>query len=208
MKERDIKLLEETIERTNPTMEGWCSVDKAKEIARQILQNNAMNFVEIGVYGGKSLIPAALTFQALGRGVAYGIDPWTVEACLEGSNDPQNDHWWSKVVPLEEIYKGFVKKVFELGLTKHANWIRFKSTESAGLFPVHSIDILHIDGNHSKETSTEDVLVWMPKVKMNGIIIMDDTAWTSLHNAVQLVREKCDLVKTEDNWIVCRKVRA
>jgi hypothetical protein len=38
--------------------------------------------------------------------------------------------------------------------------------------------MLHIDGNHSDETSYIDVTKWVPFVKQGGLIIYDDITWS------------------------------
>ena len=83
----------EIIERHIPKMEGWCTVKKATQLVNQILQVRPKVFVEIGVFGGRSLIPAALGIRANGDGMAYGIDPWKTEASPEGETVADNKGW-------------------------------------------------------------------------------------------------------------------
>lgn len=51
--------------RTIITLEGWCTPEKSRRIARVIIENGCENLVEIGVSGGRSLIAAAYTFKYL-----------------------------------------------------------------------------------------------------------------------------------------------
>ena len=66
---------------------GWCSNDKAGciiDIVSEIC-NDTENpvCVEIGVYGGKSVIPVALELKRH-VGTIHAIDPWTIEEAAWG----------------------------------------------------------------------------------------------------------------------------
>ena len=45
------------------------------------------------------------------------------------------------------------------------------------LFLDGEIDVLHQDGNHSEESSSREVELWLSKMKPGGIWIMDDIDW-------------------------------
>lgn len=197
------KLLED-IERTLPTLEGWCTIEKAKTIASLVMALDAKLYVEIGIFGGKSLIPAAMAMKYKRSGYAHGIDPWKKEFCLEGTNQKENNEWWLKV-DLEKIYEGFVRSVKNLELEKFCFWRRDQSESSCYLYSEEVIDILHIDGNHSSEKSMQDVSIWFPKVKKGGFIIFDDIDWPSTENAILFLKDRCKVVKQETGWIIFQK---
>ena len=46
--------------------------------------------------------------------------------------------------------------------------------EALGLFPVNSIDLLHIDGLHTYKAVKRDYLEWESRVKKDGLIILHD----------------------------------
>jgi hypothetical protein len=188
------KDLEQIISRTVPAMQGWCTVEKALAMAQLIIESNAAMVIELGVFGGRSLIPQAMALRELSLGMIYGIDPWTKDACLEGTNDPANDEWWAKL-DLEEIHRGCMRAIRENALDQWCSVIRAKGENVHTLFPPASIDILHIDGNHSEVASVRDVELWLPKVRVGGHVWLDDTDWATTKRAATLLTDACDVVK-------------
>ncbi len=84
-----------------------------------------------------------------------------------------NRNWWS-LLDHDNILRGLVQKIRQFDLSNYIELIRTTS-EDAPL--INGIDILHIDGNHSEETSYFDVTKWVPLVKSGGLIIFDDMNW-------------------------------
>jgi len=197
----------DNISRSIVTLEGWCTPEKGCRIARAIIENGCGNFVEVGVFGGRSLIAAAYTFKYLGRGIAWGVDPWLNDAALEHVTDKELVEWWGQK-DLEEVYTAFMTTVINERLTKYCRWIREKSEIAARMFEKESLDMIHIDGNHSEEMSTLDVQLWLPRVRPGGIICMDDTdasEWPSIQKAVGILNESCDLIADCGGYSFFRK---
>jgi hypothetical protein len=189
-------------------LQGWCPPEKCCHIARLIIENCFKEFVEIGVFAGKSLVSASCAFRYLGRGTALGIDPWSNDAALEHMEEDQEyiENWEQR--DLERIYRDFIKTVIDRDLTKYCHWIRARSEIAVRMFESDSVDMVHIDGNHSEEMSSLDVRLWLPKVRQSGIILMDDTneiEWPSTKKAVEMLRESCDLIEDYGDYAVFRK---
>src|SRR5207248_7244682 len=51
-------------------------------------------------------------------------------------------------------------------------------------------DLVHIDGNHDAETVMKDVRNYLPRLKDNAVLIMDDVSWDSVKPAYQEVSAK------------------
>lgn len=170
-----------------PEFAGWCPVEKAMTLAKVILDAKPINLVEVGVFGGRSLIPMGLALRQNGFGSILGIDPWDVGAAVEGDVGKENAEWWSRNVDLEEIYRGFIMKVMELGLTRQCRWLRIRSEQAVRLFEDRSIHLFHLDSNHSELVSCRDVGLWKEKVSDNGFWVMDDTNWTTQHKAIDMI---------------------
>jgi len=170
------------IERIIPTLEGWCTVDKSKKMAEWISTHKPSKCVEIGVFAGRSLIAVAIALKYNQHGEIHGIDPWSAPAALEGKNNEENDNWWGKI-DFEHFYSYTISKINEYGLQKQTKIIRSKSIDAVKYYDDNSLDFVHIDGNHSEETSTLDVNLWGPKVKNGGIIVFDDTNWETTKKA-------------------------
>jgi len=151
--------------------------------------------VEIGVWFGKSAIAQALMIKALRIDMQLvAIDPWSADAALDGTNDPANDRWW-QAQNFEEAKSYFEDELKLRGLRRFVNVWRDKAENCVNEFEDERIDILHIDGNHSPEQSMADVMLWLPKVKKGGYIILDDTNWPSLSDAVRYMGDNCVLMK-------------
>lgn len=166
-------------------LEGWCSKLKASMLMDLIFTYKPKVVVEVGVFGGKSFIPMA---QALGLtgGMIYGIDPWKNAESAVGMED-ENFEYWEKL-DHEMILNGFLKKINEFKLENQISIIRATSADAE---PIQNIDLIHIDGNHSEETSYFDVLKWVPLVRSGGIIIFDDLDWDTTQKAVAWLDENC-----------------
>lgn len=196
--------VEAVIEQELPTMPGWCTPEKGKRMAWYA--RGAELCVELGVFGGRSLVALALTLADQGFGRADGIDPFTASASLEGSNDPANDEWWSKL-NYEDIARSARETLQRLNLSpNYAQIIRMRSRDVVGLYEDGSIDVLHQDSNHSEEVSSEEVELWTPKMAPEGYWIFDDTNWPTTKKA-QNALMGLGFVELEDHgdWKVYRK---
>lgn len=172
-----------------PEFPGWCTPEKGVHLAKVVLEKKPGLIVEVGVFGGKSLIPMAMALKQIGYGLAIGIDPWTLSAALEGDIGQANRDWWSQNVNLDEIYEGFVRKVVQTDTVRFCQWLRIHSERASVLFAPRSIDILSLDANHSYEASCRDVRTWEPKIAERGLWIMDDTDWETQKKAIGMIEE-------------------
>lgn len=183
--------------------EGWMTPERGVELAELILEHKPETVVEIGVFGGRSLICQALALKELGRGKIYGIDPWKVEAALEGEGEA-NREWWSRNCDLHQIHKGAMETIWRLGLEEYAIIIRAKSQHCAMLF-AGGIDLLGIDGNHSEIASTRDVKLYLPQVQEGGLVAFDDADWPTTQAALKLLDAQCDIIKDAGHYRIYRK---
>ncbi len=171
--------------------QGWCTQEKAEKLMELIYDTHPSICVEIGVFGGSSIYPTARALKYLEAGKVYAIDPWIKEDCQEGydPNDP-NYIWWCSI-DLESIYKGFLHLLKKNRLEAFCQPMRMASEEALSFFSDESIDILHIDGNHTAEVALLDAQMWLPKVKSGGYIWFDDVNWASTAKAVAYLDENC-----------------
>lgn len=188
-------------------MEGWCSNEKALAMAELILEQRPKLIVELGVFGGKSLVPQAIALRATGvDGLIIGIDPWKKDAALEGDNGPDNDAWWSNV-DLHHIHRRCIEEVWNNDLDRWCVVIRAKNDRCLRLadnYGIDNIDILHIDANHSEITSCNDVINWVPRVRSGGYVWIDDADWPSTAKARELMLNYATLVKEIKSNNLCQ----
>ena len=172
---------------------GWCSHQKASILIDIIAATGAKTIVEIGVWGGKSLLPMAYTLKRMRQnGKIYGIDPWDNQASIEGVTHEGNIAYWSNV-DHEGVLEQLESVIDNWGLNETVTLIRATSSEAPA---IHEIDILHIDGNHSDVTSYIDVTKWVPLVKKGGWIVFDDMNWfengvTTTRRAIDYLNKHC-----------------
>jgi predicted O-methyltransferase YrrM len=194
-------------------LEGWCLLEKALELAELVLTVRPMCVVEMGVFGGRSLIPQALALRENGSGLAFGVDTWSSALAIENfdrhnPDDAKQLAWWA-TVDMHEIYRGCARMIDDLKLDDFCSLIRARSEFAAHLFHVEQIDILHIDGDHQQVSSCRDVELWLPRVKPGGYVWFDDTNWPQTQAAQMLLGKKCQLVREttvgESQWRLYQK---
>jgi predicted O-methyltransferase YrrM len=170
-----------------PIIEGWMEQPKGEVLAGMVIDHKPQLLVEIGVFGGRSMFAQAFALRENGMGVIWGIDPWSLDAALEGDIGDANKKWWTENINIEDIYLGFVRGVLDFQLSRWIRWIRERSEFVAPLFKDKTVDVVHIDGNHSELCSCRDVGVWNKKIKPGGFLIMDDVQWDTVTKALKMV---------------------
>lgn len=188
------------------TFQGWCSQRKAERMMDLIHQERPLLCVEVGVFGGSSLYPTAAALEFNKQGIVYAIDPWSVAPCVEGM-DTINANWWSQV-DLNKIMNDFVFGMHQQLLDHRYCLMRMTSKQSVSFFKDKTIDIIHIDGNHSEESALFDVQSWLPKVKKGGYIWFDDVNWPQTRRAVEYLYDHCELDQScsvEDTYLLFKK---
>ena len=154
-------------------LEGWCSQAKASILIDIILKTRPETVVEIGVFGGKSLVPMAYALKVNGKGKIYGIDPWDSNASIQEVMNEDTKAFWN-ALDHNGVLKKLMSKIPEFDLENQIELIKSTSEDAP---PIDTINLLHIDGNHSEKTSYLDVTKWVPLMKSGGWIILDDITW-------------------------------
>lgn len=172
MNKRDTVLKQQAYDFMNQ-LDGWCTRPKAAILIDIVTKARPQIIVEIGVWGGKSLVPMAAALKANGEGMIYGIDPWNNIDSLENVTNESNLAYWG-YVDHEAVMQQLISKIQHFDLENHIELIRSTSVDAA---PIQDIEILHVDGNHSEKTSYFDVTKWVPLMKSGGWIIFDDMTW-------------------------------
>jgi len=172
-----------------------------------IYEVNPAVCVEVGVFGGSSIYPTASALKFLNRGTVYAIDSWSAPDCLEGypSNDP-NYQWWGSV-DLETVYLSFVKMLNRFQLDPYCIVMRTTGLKALDQFANESIDILHIDGNHTEDAALSDAQMYLPKVKKGGYIWFDDADWSTTRRAWEFLNLHCikDEMRSTNAYFLFKK---
>lgn len=180
------KKIKQTAFQAMDQLQGWCSKEKASTLMDLVMMTRPKTVVEIGVFGGKSLIPIGYALWKNGTGKVYGIDSWDANESVRGM-DESNATWWASV-DHEAIRLDLESKIQLFNLKQHVKLIQATSKNTA---PILDIDLLHIDGNHSEESTLFDVNKWVPLVKKGGVVLFNDMNWASCEMAVQWLDEHC-----------------
>jgi hypothetical protein len=185
---------------------GWMTQERAIQLYRILRALKPRIAVEIGVFGGRSLIPQALAMRDNGGGRAIGLDSWKNADAMEAGNDPTDDprdiEWWGKC-DLHGVHRDCMEHIWRLGLDKWITIIRSTSQDAAYLIP--GMDCLTIDGNHSEISSCRDVSLFLPKLHMNGYLFFDDADWPQTQKALKMVEKQCKLVSDNASYRVYAK---
>lgn len=201
-----------TIEKPNleiviSKLEGWCTPEKANRLFDLVIDSNSNITCEIGTFGGKSLIPMGLAHKAKGSGFCFGIDTWHKDACIEGSNSEANNEWWSKL-DFQKIYNGVAEAIDYYMLNDYCGTLRLKSQTVALMTADNVFDIIHQDSNHSSEVILQELELWIPKLKLNGYWVADDTNWVEAKEGYSHLSEYgLELVENYDTWQIWKKIR-
>lgn len=169
-------------------LDGWCTQEKAKDLAQLVIDNRPEVVVELGVYGARSLCALAMACQHTYNGHCTGVDPWTKAAALEGGTTPENDEWWAKL-DIEKIYRVAISNIKTLGVEDFITIERKHDVDALPLFGDGSVGFLNVDSNHGELASVRTVTLWTPKVAIGGLIAFDDSDWPSTQKAVSLLHE-------------------
>jgi predicted O-methyltransferase YrrM len=176
--------LDEKVSRCLETIDGWCSPKKAAWLARLIVSRQVANVLEIGIFGGKSLIPMALAVQSGGGGTVIGVEPWSPDIAISEPTNEANDAWWASI-DFALIKERFFANCARYGVVAMTKVMEMDSDSAFRFLKPRGrqFDLVHIDGAHSPERALGDAKSWSKLVKKGGLVVFDDIAWPSVASA-------------------------
>ena len=132
------------------------------ELASRAAKKDAI-LVEVGSWKGHSASLIGGEAKVLG-GHLYCIDHWKGN---EGTNN-------TALATNKNIYDIFENNLKEFGLWNYITPMIMDSVTASKEFTDGSIDFLFLDGDHRYEQFSEDLKVWLPRMKVGGIICGHD----------------------------------
>ncbi len=126
--------------------DGWCSEEKAGILIDVIRCLSPEVVVEVGVGGGKSLIPISFALKQNCSGKVYGLQPW-------------------------KNHEYILRKIAEFNLKDS---VSLTHTSAFDFKQIKSIDLLHINGNQYDQKYYFNVEKFIPLVRKGGFIILND----------------------------------
>lgn len=178
------------ISRVVPGLHGWCELPKALTLANYVLALRPAVVVELGIWGGRSLLPMAMAVKAINCGKVIGIDPWLPQASIEGQDSVADQKWWGPGGEgglMHEAVMGHFMAQIELLELRHC--VDIMRSRSDDIQPPKNIGLLHIDGNHGPQ-AYRDAERYAPNVEPGGMCILDDLHWTggNVEKAAELLK--------------------
>lgn len=196
-----------------PTLDGWCTVEKAQWLATWIVAHRCVSIVEIGVFGGRSFIPMALAMRAMDYyggpwpGRCIGIDSYSNADCVASEDTPEGRQYWGSL-DLPAIRAKAEEAIRQLGLKDICQLMITTGVNALTTFADGTLDLVHVDGSHSEADSCKDVKLWWPKLRVGGVMVMDDTNWMSVRKARSIAAGLGKQVHQNEAWEAFQKVPA
>ena len=168
---RDCAQVNSMISTAIPTMDGWCTTEKALTLAGLVMAHKPKLCVEIGTYSGRSFIPIVWGLMQTKSGKAIGIDPYDSKISSE-QEFPGNSEWWAKLdhALIERKFHAFLKAYCQ---PEYYEVVKKTSDEYT---PPPLIDVLHVDGGHT-DVAIRDAKRYGANVRLGGFIVLDDIQW-------------------------------
>jgi hypothetical protein len=176
-----------------PQLQGWCSPYKGHRLAAWAFESPTPLCVELGVFGGRGLLALAVGLKGRRAGQAHGIDPYTAAAQMkEGTPIPMPQEmllYW-RDLDYEAVMRGAEDGLRRGDLQDVARIIRKRSQDAAGDYQPETVGVLHQDGNHTEEVSSDEVARWTPLLHPSGVWVIDDYHWPTTQRAQRLLRDR------------------
>lgn len=144
--------------------------NRTNELIEVIGAKGYTTYLEVGVWEGDNLIPIANKFPLL---ICYGVDPY--------SGSSFTKYYKGEIMALvnSEYYENMYKNIeSKTNKYKNINILRKTSEEAAKDFLDESLDIVFIDARHDYDSVVKDIELWLPKVRVGGVLSGHDYSLT------------------------------
>jgi predicted O-methyltransferase YrrM len=190
---------------------GRCDNIKGDIIKKYVNQLNAKLCVEIGVFKGSSLMHFIESLIET-NGKVIGIDPYSLNCFKNDIPSIESKKLIYEVLfteqkILDKIYEDLCNIIENNDLSPYVDLIKDKSENVNKQLKKESIDILHIDGNHDEPNVSNDIKLYLPLVKVGGIIIMDDINWVGVKTSIdKYLKKHCILLESYSTFAVYKRI--
>ena len=159
------------------------SLDKRAYILEQLNKNSTV--VEVGVWKGDF---SKQIWNISNPSLLVLVDSWKFDEKIRGcapqvdGEEPLNQNFFDQAK--KDTYNKFEN-------IKNVHILELNSLDASSNYKDNFFDYIYIDAEHSYEAVINDLNVWYPKLKKNGILFGDDYYWReeddtlSLHKAYQ-----------------------
>lgn len=157
-------------------IEGWMESDELDWLVGQGM--HAKKAIEIGTFMGRSAC-AIMAGQLECGGYLHCIDTFDGAGTTRHDEIAQKEQWW--------LLDAFVDEIAERGLGNCSSVIGNSHDEMiASKFMDHTFDMVFIDACHEYESVRLDLEIWVPKLRVGGLICGHDyhESWPGVVQAV------------------------
>ena len=177
-----------TWEYENPELDGFMTQQELEVLFQWAKRVESV--VEVGSWVGRS------THALLSGcpGIVYAVDHF-----LGNTDERDGVHKLAKEVDVSEI---FLRNV---GHFPNLKMLKMESTEAAKLFGDKSVDMVFIDGEHTREAVVGDLKAWMPKCRKT--LCGHDAGMGGVVEALREMGLKWKMVFPTSLWMVVMEVR-
>ena len=169
------------------------SSDKRAYILEQLTQNSI--FVEVGVWKGDF---SKKIWDISNPKLLVLVDSWIFDEKVRGCAPQVNGE-----EPLNQNFFDQAKKdTFDKFQTnENVHILDLNSAEASSNYKDNYFDYIYLDAEHSYQAVINDLNMWYPKLKKNGVLFGDDYYWReeddtlSLHKAYQEFINKHNIKK-------------
>lgn len=151
---------------------GWLKLNEAQWLNHHAARTTAGCIVEIGSYRGRSAIALAKDSTVS----VYCIDPHPTYVDGMGGSFGSKDK------------RMFIENIVKVGLHERISIVNFKSDQAAAGW-TEPIGLLWIDGDHSFDQTSRDILNWTPHLVGNGIVAIHDKSYIEVKRALQILED-------------------
>lgn len=156
------------------------------EVASVFKPNSLM--VEIGSYSGES----TELFCMSGRvKTLYAVDPWQ-----NGYDDKDEASYIRSMDDVEKMFDERTERFKDIVIKQ-----KMTSKAASVLFTDRTVDCVYIDGLHTCEGVMNDINLWLPKLKLDGIIAGHDFYMDGVRKAVEAMIKPPVYVCQGTSWV-------
>lgn len=159
---------------------------------------NEFHFVEVGSWKGRSSVFMAVEIINSGKNIKFDcVDTW------EGSVE----HLDYDEIKEKKLYDIFLNNIESV---KHViNPVKMSSLEAVNLYGDKTLDFIFIDASHEYEDVKRDIIAWLPKLKIGGVLAGHDygvfdgvtRAANEIFQAHEIeISESCFIYKKENDF--------
>lgn len=177
---------------TYKDIKGYCDFhDFYSSMLNHIPDGGKM--VEVGCFKGHSVVYMASISKPQAKDFTiYAVDTFT--------GSPEH-----KKKGITDFYDEFLNNVVSCGVSNYIDPMKMTSEQASKCFPDESLDFVFLDADHSYQAVKKDIELWLPKVKVGGVLAGHDfcVAWPGVIQAVDESFTEFEKIKTV--WKVTKR---